>query len=138
MVGVPGLGFKAFDDAALNIRGMGHIVFNPADHDRANGINPSPTDVGTYESDTAGFSRRDCLKADLTWIMEESEGMVVLENWPESPGAKAEITAHHSLFLPVWEYLDFMEWGVQAPTLLPLLSGGKGITGGIVDLQVAK
>lgn len=125
MVGVPGLGFKAFDDAAINIRGMGHVVFNPADHDRANGINPGPTDRGTYDECINGFSRRDCLTADLAWIMAESEGMVVLENWPDSPGAKAEIAAHHSLFLPVWEYLDFIERGINAPTLNPLLSGGK-------------
>lgn len=125
MVGVPGLGFQAFDDAALNVRRMGHEVFNPADHDRANGINPDPHDKGSYEIEVKGFSRRDCLTADLDWIMRESDGMVVLENWPESPGAKAEIAAHQSLFLPVWEYLDFIEYGTDAPTLNSLLPGGK-------------
>ena len=125
MCDVPGFGFKAFDDAAFNIRGMGHVVFNPAERDRDTGFTPHHSASTLAYLKKVGFDRRAALWADLNWIMTQSEGMVALENWPNSPGTRAEIAAHQSIFLPVWEYLDFMELGIEAPTLNPLLPGGK-------------
>jgi hypothetical protein len=123
MVGIPGLGFEAFDEGAAVLRVMGHIVFNPADHDRENGFDPGPEYVGTYaDIDATGFNRREALRADLNWIMLNSQGMVLVdENWVTSPGTIAEIAAHQSIFLPVWLLSDFLKFGLEAPQILPLV-----------------
>ena len=123
MVGIPGLGFEAFDEGAAVLRVMGHIVFNPADHDRDNGFDPGPEYVGTYaDIDATGFNRREALRADLNWIMLNSQGMVLVdENWVTSPGTIAEIAAHQSIFLPVWLLSDFLKFGMEAPQIPPLV-----------------
>jgi hypothetical protein len=124
MVGVPGLGFEAFDDGALVLRILGHTVFNPAEHDRNCGFDPGPDYTGTYNDiDASGFNRREALKADLDWIMTHSEGMVIVdENWVTSPGTIAEIAAHQSIFLPVWMLSDFLKFGIESPQLPPLVA----------------
>ncbi|MGH7238776.1 MAG: DUF4406 domain-containing protein [Candidatus Saccharimonadales bacterium] len=126
MVGVPGMGFEDFDVVAEVLRIAGHEVFNPAEHDRSMGFDPDSDYIGSYKDVAdSGFNRRAALLADLTWIMTESEGMVVFENWRDSPGTRAEIAAHQSIFLPVWERDDFLLMGTYAPTLNSLVDGGK-------------
>jgi Domain of unknown function (DUF4406) len=124
LVGIPGLGFEAFDEGAALLRILGHTVFNPADHDRANGFDPGPEYVGTYaDIDASGFNRREAIRADLNWIMLNSQGMVLVdENWVTSPGTIVEIAAHQSIFLPVWMLCDFLRFGVEAPQLHPLVA----------------
>lgn len=124
MVGVPGLGFGLFDHAAATLRSMGHEVFNPAEYDRQSGYEPGPLEQGTYE-DTPEFNRTKALLDDVTWILTESEGMVALENWVASPGTRMEIAAHQAVFKPVWEYIDFVQYGDKAMTLNPLMYAGK-------------
>lgn len=124
MVGIPGLGFKDFDLAAAALRYQGHVVFNPAEYDRKSGFVPEDSDLGTYE-DTPAFNRTRALLDDVTWILTQSEGMVAFENWVDSPGTRLEIAAHQSIFLPVWELGEFLEYGQKAPTLKPLIYGGK-------------
>jgi len=124
MVGVPGLGFEEFDIVAAQLRARGHTVFNPAEFDRKAGYEPGPRERGTYEN-TPEFNRTKALLADVTWILTESEGMVVLENWPTSPGTRLEIAAHQAIFLPVWERNDFLDYGVKAMTLNPIMAAGK-------------
>lgn len=124
MVGVPGLGFEAFDNAAAALRVRGHEVFNPAEYDRKAGYNPGANDRGTYE-DTAEFNRTKALLDDVTWILTKSEGMVALENWHTSPGTRMEIAAHQAIHLPCWELIDFLQYGDKAMTLNPLMYAGK-------------
>lgn len=126
MLGVPGFGFQAFDTAASDLRAKGHTVFNPAERDRATGFRPPADALGSHaELEIQGFNRREALAADLAWIMARSEGMVCLSNWLRSPGTKAEIAAHQAIYLPVWELDDFLKFGIEAPTVLPLASGGR-------------
>ena len=137
MLGVPGYNFAEFDAYADLLRAQGHEVFNPADHDRANGFNPGPETDGTHaEMTDAGFDRRKALAADFAWITSESEGMVVLGNWTDSPGCKAEVAAHQALYLPVWHVEDFLWMGTQAepvPSLEPSQRYPDPVTAKVTD-----
>ena len=123
MVGIPGLGFAAFDTGAALLRILGHIVFNPAERDRDNGFDPGPEMRTHADLDAVGFNRREALRADLNWIMLNSQGMVLVdENWVTSPGTIAEIAAHQSIFLPVWLLADFLRFGLEAPQIPALVA----------------
>ena len=136
MVGIPGLGFSDFDEAAQLLRALGHEVFNPAEYDRLSGYVPSADDCGTYEN-TPEFNRSRALLDDVTWILTESEGMVAMANWVDSPGTRLEIAAHHSVFLPVWELDDFLKFGVLGPLVRPMIPGGYASIHGTFNRGVA-
>ncbi len=125
MMGVPGFGFKGFDQAAAELRSRGYEVFNPAERDRAAGFRAVDTDGSWAAMRAQGFDRRTALGADLAWIVANSEGMVALPSWRESPGTKAEIALHQGLYLPVWEMRDFLKLGTAASPLPPLRAGRK-------------
>lgn len=82
MTGIPNFNRAAFKDAQITLEAMGHEVFNPGDH-------PSVT-------------RRQCMEVDLAWICREAEGMVMLFDWMESSGAKAELATAKALGIPIW------------------------------------
>jgi hypothetical protein len=124
MVGIPGLGFVDFDKAEAKLRYLGHNVFNPAAYDRKAGYIPAVDDCGTY-FDTPEFNRSRALLDDVTWILTESEGMVAMANWVDSPGTRLEVAAHQAIFLPVWELDDFLRYGVSAPILDTLKPGHR-------------
>ena len=107
MRGLEDFGHAYFDEAEGFLRSLGHEVFNPARYDR--------------EHDVEGEDIKLGLAADMAWILAHSQGMVALENWRESKGAKAEITLHHALSLPVWELPDFLMFGNKAPQIHALV-----------------
>ena len=81
--------FPAFDREATVLRSFGHEVFNPAERDRAEyGV-----DIEIWNEEQAkanGFSIRDALKADLSWICDNAEGIAMLPGWEKSTGATTE------------------------------------------------
>ena len=113
MVGMKQFNFPWFDAAEANIRmlvGQDAMLFNPANHDRANGFSPAPDSLGTVEEMRAiGFSRREALGHDYDWIVKHSEFMVIGPEWPNSTGTISEIAVHQALGLPVWEYAAFLK-----------------------------
>lgn len=124
MLGVADFNFMMFDEAAATLRLLGHDVFSPADRDRSVGFDPS-CPVGSIEvMNRQGFSRREALTTDMEWIGKNSEGMVCLPNWVDSPGAKAEVAFHQALYLPVWNLDDFVVAEQYAP-VVPLLEAVK-------------
>jgi nucleoside 2-deoxyribosyltransferase len=93
MRGKPNFNFPAFDYAAAKLREQGHEVFSPADHDREqNGpeIEINPTGDEAICEKQFGFSIRDALGADLTWICREADAVALLPGWEHSTGATAE------------------------------------------------
>lgn len=103
MRGLDDFGHSLFDEAEKALTGLGHEVFNPARYDR--------------EHDTISADVRICMAADMAWILAHSEGMVAIDNWPNSLGAQAEIQLHYAIGLPVWELMDFVQWGTHAPKI---------------------
>jgi hypothetical protein len=92
MRGYPNFNFPAFDYAAERLRQEGHLVFSPADHDRS--VDPRIEDNPTGDEDLAakvtGFSIRDALAADTSWICNEADAIALLPGWEKSSGATAE------------------------------------------------
>ena len=83
MRGLPDHGFQAFFEAALALRGAGHVIHNPAEHDMAMGFNP-------YQSvEEQGFDLEQAFGLDVRLIMQ-SQGVVLLPGWEDSSGSKFE------------------------------------------------
>lgn len=104
MTGIPHFNYPAFDAAAALLRTDGHIVFNPAEHDRTvhGGKDISnPTGDAEQAAREFGFDRRAALKADLTWICDNAQAIALLPGWERSSGACAENALAYALRLDV-------------------------------------
>ena len=105
MRGIPLFNFPAFMDAAAKLRSEGHQVFNPAERDNVkHGIDISAGNMSGDEQLAArehGFSLREALRADLSWICSEAEGIAMLPGWENSKGAIAEKSTAEALGLVV-------------------------------------
>ena len=107
MTGIPYFNAPWFDLVTAQLRGIIGVtaVFNPAEEDRKMGLDPMMCPKGTQEEAVkAGFqSIRKTLKADLDWIADEADGLVIGPDWSDSSGALAEIGLAHAIGIPVWE-----------------------------------
>lgn len=74
MSGLPDLNFPAFHAEAARLRGLGHVVINPAE------INADPS---------AEWAA--CMRADIAQLVT-CDGIALLEGWQRSRGATLE---HH-------------------------------------------
>lgn len=110
MVGRREFGAKDFNAAAHKLRALDCVefVFNPAEKDKEEGFDTSGMRGTHREMDAAGFDRRRALGWDFAWIVAHSQGMVVLPNWKQSPGAFAEVAVHQACYLPVWDLRGFL------------------------------
>lgn len=138
MRGIPEYNFPAFMHAAHVLRSMGAEVFNPAEHDVNGGFNPDGM-TGNEDLAAQGFSLRDALAADLAWITENAEQIVVLPGWEASAGAKAETATARALSIPIY---TFTEAGDGQP-LVVLLDGTDEVrttsaTGGQKGMKLAR
>jgi nucleoside 2-deoxyribosyltransferase len=107
----------AFHEGARLLREAGHEVFSPAEQDIEMGFDPAGLTGDLGELDTAGFSLRAALGADLAWITGTADGIVVLPGWTVSPGARAEAATAFALSMPVWELAAFLADGPDAPVV---------------------
>jgi len=106
MTGYPQFNFPAFMAAAKKLRAQGRTVFNPAENDMEVhgedfGKDNDTGDVALAE-ETAGFSLRDALKTDLSWICDNADGIAMLPGWEDSKGAKAEHALAYALGLEMY------------------------------------
>ena len=72
MTGKPDLNEPLFRSTEERLRGMGHTVFNPCNLPKA----------------LSALGYRGAMQADLAWICEHADALVVLPGW-DSPGALA-------------------------------------------------
>lgn len=101
MTGIPEFNFPAFDDAAVKLRDLGYVVFNPADNDRDKyGFDPTGM-TGLEDVAAHGLDRRKVLADDLAWICTEADMVCVLPRWGWSSGARAEVATARALDIPV-------------------------------------
>lgn len=103
MTGIPHFNYPAFNDAAVLLRKARHTVFNPAEHDiETFGKDISnPTGDASQAAKEHGFSRRNALKADLSWICDNAEAIALLPGWENSSGARAERALADALSLEI-------------------------------------
>lgn len=108
MRGIPHFNFPAFMTAAEHIRSQGYRVFNPAERD--NKVHNADISENNHTGDVNqalcehGFNLRLALSADLKFICEEADGIVLLDGWESSKGARAEHAAAEALGLVVIHY----------------------------------
>ena len=106
MRNIPEFNFPAFFKAAAYLRGLGHEVFCPAEHDvKEHGGDDfwKTNKTGSNEEATKnfGFDLRKALGTDLAWICEHADGVALLPGWIHSKGAVAEKATSEALGLKV-------------------------------------
>ena len=87
--------FPRFDEATEQLRHKGFDVVNPADLDRTIGVNENTTTL------PENFIY-DALRRDFTEILK-CNGIVFLEGWEKSTGARAEARVGLDIGLKFWE-----------------------------------
>jgi hypothetical protein len=109
MRGLPGLNFMTFFEAAAKLRVEGHVVFSPAEHDcHVTGLTwyqVAESADPMHLLELNGFTLREALLADLTYICNEATLIAVLPGWEQSAGVNAELAVARALGVPV-AYLD--------------------------------
>jgi hypothetical protein len=98
MTGIPDFNFPAFARMTRTLRGMGHLVWSPAEMDEQEGVTPTLDGSVQDPRQYAGYLARD-----IRVIAEnEIEGVVVLNGWRNSGGAKTEVAFALALGLPIF------------------------------------
>ena len=108
MRGIEDFNFPAFDAAAARLRAHGHVVFSPAERDRAK-LGDIFHSANGNEKEIKEFSLREALGADTAWIAEHADAVVLLPGWERSLGAQAEAALARSLGLPAEPIEAFLE-----------------------------
>lgn len=109
MSGIPQFNFPTFDAAAKDLREKGWDVVSPAELDnpatRKSALE-SPDGApgsGSHEGETWG----DFLARDVKLIADEGvQGIICLDGWMESKGARLETFIGRLLGLPILRYAD--------------------------------
>lgn len=100
MRGIDLFNFPAFFQCAAVLRGLGHIVTNPAEVDMAMGINPHfPID----HPDQIEFDIEEVLRKDIQLVMRQ-DGIVMLDGSLDSTGANIERAVAMMTGVPVYYY----------------------------------
>lgn len=84
MTGLPELNFPAFTTAAEELRSLGHEVVSPHEKDlTVPGFDPA------RESTHCTLDMAETLRWDLRAVLD-ADGIVLLQGWDKSPGARLE------------------------------------------------
>lgn len=106
MRGYPEFNFPAFHEAARRWRAEDWVVFSPAERDNEkHGTDISKGNQTGDEEQAAkehGFSLRDAMKDDMSWIAEHATAIHMLEGWEKSFGARAEHALAVALGLDIY------------------------------------
>ncbi len=93
---------------------VGYEAFNPAENDIENGFDVSKM-TGNEALTDHGYSLREALKQDLSWICDHAEGIALLGGWEKSKGAAVEVALANALGIPCKPY---MEWVKETETVV--------------------
>ena len=107
MTGIKYFNAPAFADATFRLRLVGYEVFSPAENDINNGFDLGKMN-GTEALTDHGYSLREALKQDLTWICDNAEGIAVLFGSEKSKGVAAELALANALGIPVKTYVEWV------------------------------
>lgn len=119
MTGLPEHNFPAFDQATEVLVDTGFTVISPADLDREFGYE------GEYEP--TKLEVESMLRRDIEALLE-CDGIVLLNGWLKSEGARMEVTVAGSLNLDIYYYADYEDFPlikVSKTEIYTLLSDGS-------------
>ncbi len=89
MTGYDGHNFDAFDSTERVLERMGYSVFSPAQD-------------GDLDSDGEGTKTREAfMRRDIDWVLQ-ADGVVVLDGWEMSRGARIEVAVAREIGLPIF------------------------------------
>ena len=108
MRGIAEFNYPAFAAAATALRAEGHNVFSPAEKDleRDAGLSVEGTKGDLAELEQQGFSLRDAIMDDLTYIAREADAIALLPGWDKSSGVKVELALAQFLGLEIIELMQ--------------------------------
>lgn len=102
MRGYEEFNFPAFHANAKALRAMGHTVFSPAEKDEeqhGKAAFQAKVELQDQVAEAVGFSLREALCMDLTYICKEADGIALQRGWEMSKGAIAESSTANALGL---------------------------------------
>ena len=128
MRGRPDFNFPAFHRANAFLTDAGHKPISPADHDLANGFDPTGM-TGHEDLTELGFDLKDALTWDLAQVANV-DGVAVLPGWENSSGARAEVALAHALGTPVasveeWSFHETVREYIKSDTPRSDNKGGE-------------
>lgn len=97
MRGIPEWNFPAFDKAEDKWRALGHIVFSPAQVDRALQYDPQNGESLDH--------LRHVIQMDIACIMA-ADALALLPGWEKSRGATVELSLAQFLGLPIYDAIS--------------------------------
>lgn len=96
MRGYPRWNFDAFYAAARDLRERGWEIVSPAEHDVAQGFDPSSDSLDGFD-----------LRAAFLWDVQQviaADAVIVLPGWERSTGATAEVAVARVFSTPIYAY----------------------------------
>lgn len=107
MRGITRFNVDAFDMAEAMLAAQGFDVFNPAQRDREHGLDHSLCPYGFMpELEAQGFDMEEALTADVSFVINKADAIVLLPGWMMSRGAVAELAVAKAVDIPAYEYDD--------------------------------
>ena len=95
MRGIEQFNFPAFQEAAAELRGLGHEVISPAEHDLELGFDPTLNSLDGFDLQAAmRWGVAQVLMADLVYL---------LEGWEGSEGVAVELAVAKAIGVPIQE-----------------------------------
>ena len=92
MTGVPQFNIPLFDEAAKKLRAAGFIIISPAERDTYETRNSALESVdGDHATLVTTESYGDMLSRDMKIIADEVGGLILLDGWENSRGARLEV-----------------------------------------------
>lgn len=100
MTGLPEFNYPAFNAAARDLRGRGHVALNPT------------LDRESPAEDPPGTTWEDYMRAALAMVIR-ADGIALLPQWERSRGARLEVDVARALGMQVRRAVD---WPGIGPT----------------------
>ena len=121
MSGIPRFNFPAFDEAAKKLRASGWEITTPTeldDDDVREYALASPD--GTHDAEKAGATLGDLFARDVKIITDECAGVILLNGWSKSRGARLEAFVALLCGKPIYRYnngfpVTVRSWQVARP-----------------------
>ena len=114
MTGIPQFNFPAFEAAVVALRAAGRAVTSPHENDTPAvqaAAWASPDGKLDHNGQVAGETWGDMLARDVKIVADECSGVVLLDGWQDSRGAKLEAFVAVLCGHPVYRFAPG-EWGL--------------------------